>query len=416
MKKFLLLGLVFLIANLNCDAKDYAKLHIKEMEKSQKYASTKTYFADYAPQIQTSQNFEIKDPKLIKLSGYKEISDVQYKAKLAKDSIKYAEINKYLITRKIDNYNTQAYGEDFYKIYRITERLIRANKLDFINWRIVIDTDKEFNAFSSDTNCITINTGAFDTFANNEDALAMLIGHELAHSLLGHSARKDELYTSLERAERINNYWYHLYRKKRLFRESRKMEFAADAEGAKLALKAGYDLSKGKELLGFLNTTGNANDSHSTHPKPQERLKSFQENRKYFMDEEWIKQGQYNIYNSPVLDCVKSSDRHALTITRAEKKNANSVYQPETAEDLYLRFGYKSYVNGEFDKAINYFKEYLNLNKSNYTVYLYTSYAYEALYKKTGKNRDLDSAREFASYAKTLAPDNKHVIEQVLSL
>ena len=416
MKKIILLGLALLVVNANCEAKDYAKLHIKEMQKSQKYASSKTYFADYAPQASTVNNFEIKDPKLIKLGGYKEISDAQYKAKLAKDNLEYAKINKFLISRKVDNYNTQAYGEDFYKIYRVTERLIRANKLDFINWRIVIDTDKAFNAFMSDTNCIIINTGAFDTFTNNEDALAMLIGHEIAHSLLGHSARKDELYTSLERAERINNYWYHLYRKKKLFRESRKMEFAADAEGAKLALKAGYDLSKGKELLGFLNTTGNANDSHSTHPKPQERLKSFQENRKYFMDEEWVKQGRYNIYNSPVLECVKSSDRHSLTIARAEKKNADVVYQPETAEDLYLRFGYKSYVNNEFDKAVDYFKEYLNLNKSNYAVYLYTSYAYEALYKKTGKSGYLDSAREFASYAKSLAPDNKYVVEQVLAL
>ncbi|MBQ7763824.1 M48 family metalloprotease [bacterium] len=416
MKKILFLTLALIVTCANCEAKDYAKLHIKEMQKSQKYASSKTYFADYAPQTSIVNNFEIKDPKLIKLGGYKEISDAQYKAKLVKDNLEYAKINKFLITRKVDNYNTQAYGEDFYKIYRVTERLIRANKLDFINWRIVIDTDKAFNAFMSDTNCIIINTGAFDTFTNNEDALAMLIGHEIAHSLLGHSARKDELYTSLERAERINNYWYHLYSKKKLFRESRKMEFAADAEGAKLALKAGYDLSKGKELLGFLNTTGNANDSHSTHPKPQERLKSFQENRKYFMDEEWVKQGRYNIYNSPVLDCVKSSDRHSLTITRAEKKNADVVYQPETAEDLYLRFGYKSYVNNEFDKAIDYFKEYLSLNKSNYAVYLYTSYAYEALYKKTGKSGYLDSAREFASYAKSLAPDNKYVVEQVLAL
>ena len=305
MKKILILCAALVVTCANCDAKDYAKLHIKEMQKSQKYASSKTYFTDYAPQTTITNNFEIKDPKLIKLGGYKEISDAQYKAKLAKDNIEYAKINNFLITRKVDNYNTQAYGEDFYKIYRITEKLIRANNLDFINWRIVIDTDKEFNATSSNTNCITINTGAFDTLSNNEDALAMLIGHELAHSLLGHAARKEELFKGIQKAERVNNYWYYLYHKKKLFRESKKMEFAADAEGAKLALKAGYDLSKGKELLDFINTTGNANDSYSFHPKPQERLKSFQENRKYFMDEEWIKQGRYNIYNSPVLECVK---------------------------------------------------------------------------------------------------------------
>ena len=415
MKKIHILFAILLFINASCEAKDYAKLHIKEMQKSQKYATSKTYFADYAPQASASKGFEIKDPKLIKLDGYKEISDVQYKAKLAKDNIEYAKINKFLITRKIDNYNTQAYGEDFYKVYRIAEKIIRANKLDYINWRIVIDTKSDFNAYS-DANCIIINTGAFDTLSNNDDALALLIGHELAHSILGHQARDAELYKKLEKAERINNYWYHLYRKKKLFSESRKMEFAADAEGAKLALKAGYDLTSAKETISFINTLGNAADSHSTHPNPKDRLASYDENRKYFMDEEWIKQGRYNIYNSPVLECVKSSDRHALTIARAEKKNAASVYQPETVEDLYLRFGYKSYVNGEFEKAVDYFKEYLSLNKSNYAVYLYTSYAYEALYKETGKSGYLDFAREFASYAKSLAPDNKYVLEQVLAL
>ena len=299
MKKIHILFAILLFINASCEAKDYAKLHIKEMQKSQKYATSKTYFADYAPQASASKGFEIKDPKLIKLDGYKEISDVQYKAKLAKDNIEYAKINKFLITRKIDNYNTQAYGEDFYKVYRIAEKIIRANKLDYINWRIVIDTKSDFNAYS-DANCIIINTGAFDTLSNNDDALALLIGHELAHSILGHQARDAELYKKLEKAERINNYWYHLYRKKKLFSESRKMEFAADAEGAKLALKAGYDLTSAKETISFINTLGNAADSHSTHPNPKDRLASYDENRKYFMDEEWIKQGRYNIYNSPL--------------------------------------------------------------------------------------------------------------------
>ena len=88
---------------------------------------------------------------MIKLGDYKEISDAQYNAKIAKDNLEYAKINKFLITRKVDNYNTQAYGEDFYKVYRIAEKLIRANKLDFINWRIVIDTKSDFNAYSNAT-------------------------------------------------------------------------------------------------------------------------------------------------------------------------------------------------------------------------------------------------------------------------
>ncbi len=416
MKKILFLTAVLLVMSANCEAKDYAKLHIKEMEQAQKYSTSKAYFSDYSPEVGKANTFELKDPKLIKLGNYKEISQSKFDAKLAKDELEYVKVSKFLTSRKVDDYNKQAYGEDFYKIYRITERLIRANNLDFINWRIVIDVDESFNAGSSQTNCIIINTGAYDTLSGNEDALALLIGHELAHSILGHSARKAQLITDIEKAVRINNYWYHLYRKKKFFRESRKMEFAADAEGAKLVLKAGYDLSNAKETISFMNTMGNAQDSYSTHPKPKERLKSYDENRKYFMDEEWVKEGRSNIYNSSVLECLKSSDRNSLTIARNGKKSKAESYHPETPEQLYLRFGYKSYVNGEFEKAIEYFQNYLSLDKSNYAVYLYTSYAYECLYKQTGKTSHLESAKEFANYAKMLNSSDKHVVEQVLAL
>ena len=98
------------------------------------------------------------------------------------------------------------------------------------------------------------------------------------------------------------------------------------------------------------------------------------------------------------------------------KKLKEDAYQPETPEQLYLRFGYKSYVNGEFDKAIDYFKNYLELNKNNYAVYLYISYAYECLYKQSGKSSHLEAAKQFANYAKMLDANNKHVKEQILAL
>ena len=70
----------------------------------------------------------------------------------------------------------------------------------------------------------------------------------------------------------------------------------------------------------------------------------------------------------------------------------------------------------DFKDAIKYFKDYLKLDKSNYAVYLYISYAYEYLYKQNSSEGDLKSAKEFADYAKSLAPENKYVKEQVLAL
>ena len=416
MKKIIAFCLVCILAHTAVEAKDYAKLHIQEMKKSQKYSASKKYFESYAPEIETSKSVTIKDPKLIKLDGYQTISNSQYQAKKAKDEISYNAIKVFLSSRKIDNYNSQAYSEDFYKIYRVTERVIRANNLDFINWRLVIKPTEEFNATSFETNCITVYAGALDTLSNNEDALALMIGHELAHSILGHSARKEELREGIARAERVDNYWMHLYSGKKYLRESRKMELAADAEGAKLIAKAGYDLHKAKELISFLNTLGNASDRYSTHPKPEYRIKSYEDNIKYFLTDEWVKQGRYNIYNSNVIKCDKSSHRNSIVLVRDSKKPESSYYKPETEEELYLRFGYMSYLNGEFDSAVSYFKNYLKLNKTNYAAYLYTSYAYEYLYQQSKRDSDIDSAREFASYAKRLAPDNEYVKEQVLAL
>ena len=46
MKKFIILCVACLVLQNVTEAKDYAKLQIKEMKKSQEYAATNKYFAD----------------------------------------------------------------------------------------------------------------------------------------------------------------------------------------------------------------------------------------------------------------------------------------------------------------------------------------------------------------------------------
>jgi N-acetylmuramoyl-L-alanine amidase len=74
------------------------------------------------------------------------------------------------------------------------------------------------------------------------------------------------------------------------------------------------------------------------------------------MDEEWKKQGEYNIYKSEVLSCEKSSNRNSIVIKAGESKNKSAYYQPEDMEQLMLRLGYMSYINGEFKEAVKYFQ------------------------------------------------------------
>lgn len=416
MKKIIALCMVFFMAQTFVQAKDYAKQHLKEMRRSQKYSATANYFEEAEENVDKNSNIEIKDPKLIMPGDYKIISKSDYNAKLAKDKVKYAETLKFLLSRKVDDYNVQAYGEDFYKVYRIAERIIRANNLDFVNWRIAVVADSNFNAYSSETNCIAVHTGAIDTLTDNEDAMALVIGHEIAHSMLGHKARMQELFVKLKRAERIGGYDAYVISLRKMAYESKKMEFAADTEGAKFIARAGYDLDKAKETLAYLNTLGNAKDNFAMHPKTEDRIKSLAENRKYFMEKEWADQGRYNIYNSDVLKCQKSSKRNSLTILRGEMKTADYYYSLETPEKMYMRYGYKSYLNGEYKDAIKYFEKALKENKGNYVAYLYLSYVNECLYKLKDNDKYLEQAVKYAQFAQKLEPDNKYVKEQVQAL
>lgn len=406
MKKFIILILFLFFIQLNSEAKDYAKMHLKQMQKNQEYLLENT-FLDNKISKNEKINIDIKDPKLIKLVGYEDISNSKMNAKLEKDNKEYLKISKYLASSKLNEYHMQAYGEDFYRVYRIAEKIIRANGLDYVNWRISIDSKNVINAFNSETNKITVNAGILDTFKDNDDALAFAIAHEFAHGILGHSKRQAKYDAKVSRAWRIRNYTAYQLAKKRAYKASREMEFEADIEGAKLVIKAGYDLVRAKEVIAFINTLYYADEINSTHPDTSKRLDNFEQNKKYFIETEWKKQGVYNIYKSSVLKCEKSSNRSSIVIKKGEQIGNAKYYQLETPEELYLRYGYKAYLNNEFKDSIKYFKKYLKYNKGNYAVYLYISYAYDYLYKLTNKSKYLEQSQKYSDYALTVSKKAK---------
>ena len=410
MKK-LIFVIVFCVVFMSVvDARDYVKLQAKEIKHAQKYGTTNKIVKNYAPSVNSNISNTIKDPKLIKIGNYQDITDTKYKEKIAKDNTDYEKIKKSFSASKTDNFNVQAYNDDFYKIYRIAEKIIRANNLDFVDWRITVKSNQDFNAFSSNMNNITILTGLYDTFASNEDALALIIGHEMGHALLGHQARTSRMAKKIERAYRMRAGIAYIVSTKKYLIESKNMEYAADVEGAKLVARAGFNLDNAQETINFMNTLDDGSmERHRTHPNAEHRLENYAQNRTYFPEEEWMKEGKYNIYNSSVLKCQKSSDRHSIVIKRGASKNPAEYYRPETVETLYRRYGYMSYKSGKFKDAVKYFKKVLDENRGDYAVYLYISYAYEYL-------GDKEAAKQFAEYAKQLAPNNKYVKEQVQAL
>ena len=182
MRTIILLFITLLFFQQNVFAKDYIDIHAKEMNQAQKYSSVEQYFAEYSDKNNIDNNIKLKDPIKLKLDGYDEKVIQKYDDKVKKDNIEKEKVKKYIYSKNI--YKT--YQDDFYSVYQITEKIIRANNLDFVNWRIFIDRTKEFNATLSDLNCITLHSGLIDTFKGNDDALAYVIAHEIAHSALGH--------------------------------------------------------------------------------------------------------------------------------------------------------------------------------------------------------------------------------------
>lgn len=421
MKK-LLISILGLLIIQNCSfARDYTKIHAKEMKHAQKYGSTQFRTENFTPAIYTpTAKSQYRDPYNLIIGNYEIIDEEMYKEKLAQDEEKYAEIEQDLKRVTFTNYNAQARGGDYYRIYRIAERIIRANKLDYQVWRIGVERNsEEINAFSVNGNYIELNTATIDSFIDNDDALAAVIGHEIAHILLGHqkrempTRRKMAKFAQLARAGHsaaaLN---YAIMRRKYLI-DSKNMEYAADVEGAKLAVKAGYNIDRLGDVLYLAETIIDNNDLYNDHPAPAKRIESFNQNARYFPINAWKEWGKYNIYNTNVLKVTPSSDRRSIVISPAiDRSDTTQYYHPETAEEMSLRFAYTCYLNGEFEKSLDYFEKYFSINTTNAGAYLYASYAAEELYKSTNKNSYLQKSKDFAQNAYNLNPSDEYIQEQ----
>ncbi len=75
---------------------------------------------------------------------------------------------------------------NYYVVYRIIERLARANDLDDLPWRVVVTPNYVVNASASQYNLLTFEAGLIDQFEGNPSALACVVGHEMAHHTKEH--------------------------------------------------------------------------------------------------------------------------------------------------------------------------------------------------------------------------------------
>jgi len=425
MKKVLVF-IMILTLQTSAIAGSYVDKQLKEAKKNQQRNSVKIHKVNYNQIPTTKPVKDIKDPKLIKLSNYKPVSEKEYSAKIAKDELIYKNNIKPIIDKNLNSINVAPSSIDFYNVYRVSERIIRANNLDYVNWRIAIRKTEDVNANSSMANLVRINTGLYDSLYGDDDALAFVIAHEMAHLILNHSQRRAELVARLKKLADYNKGVAtdrDLYltgnavvnvQAGRLLSQIKMMEFMADAEALILVTKAGYSPYKAVGALNFLKALPQANvwTFYDTHPMINDRIKSANENISY-TNPDWVNEGKANIYNSDVLNCKKSSDRVSIVIMKSEK--AKNFYEPEDMTQRLTRIAYTSYLKGDMENAIKYFEKLNNVEES-YITYLYLSYANEYLYNSTKKEKYLKQAKNYIEKASSLNSNDENINAQKNSL
>ena len=75
---------------------------------------------------------------------------------------------------------------DYYTLYRVVERLARANGLDNQPWRVAIPQTYDINAFATELNLLAFYNGLLDQIDGDPDAIACVVGHEMAHHTQKH--------------------------------------------------------------------------------------------------------------------------------------------------------------------------------------------------------------------------------------
>ena len=178
------------------------------------------------------------------------------------------------------------------RIHEITAKLIAQAikyrpETEEWDWRVkVIDDPETINAWCMAGGKMAIYTGLIDKLDATDDELAQVMGHEIAHALLAHTAERMSvaLATSLavttfaitQDADPLALTGASLAAALAIqLPNSRESESEADVVGIELAARAGYDPNAAVTLWEKMaEATGNDSDFDflSTHPAPKKRM------------------------------------------------------------------------------------------------------------------------------------------------
>lgn len=417
MKKIILALMVLSLPCAAC-AKSYVDAQLKNVKNNVKYNTVKVYERNYNESniSPVAAKPAVKDPKLIKLSEFTPISDADYEKKLAEDEKAYQSQIIPAMKKKSVGITDEPSAVDFYNLYRISEKLIRANNLDYTNWLISVRKTPDVNAYSSDINHITVYTGLYDTYYSDNDALAYVLAHEMSHAILGHQKQLEDLERKIIKLEAAKKFGElpSLTQKALLlkyYKDLRSMEYMADTEAMILMAKAGFAPEKALVVLNSFETLSEYKSLYNSHPVAKDRIASYKENLP-LIDPDWVNVGRENIYNSSVLPCKKSSDRVSIVISKTDKYK--KFYTVEDMQARLKRIAYMNYLNGNFKNAVKYFGKLAEINENDYIPYVYLSLSNMEMYNSLKNKKYLQDAQEAITKANQLKPGDS-VVRDIMS-
>jgi predicted Zn-dependent protease len=173
------------------------------------------------------------------------------------------------------------------RVKRITDRLIAEAKLMYPpskdwKWSVVVLDEPKLNAWCMPGGKMAIYTGIIQKLALTDDEIAQIMGHEIAHALLGHGRERMSRAMAMQGglilgsivAERDLTGFAPIADIALTLPNSRTGESEADRYGVELAARAGYDPRAAVRLWEKMAKAGGSGmpEFLSTHPSPDNRI------------------------------------------------------------------------------------------------------------------------------------------------
>lgn len=266
--------------------------------------------------------------------------------------------------------------KDFYALYRIVDRVARANGYESTPWRIVVIPEYDINAFATDANLVAVYDGILDQLGGDSSALACVVSHEMGHHMKHHAAvsqvKKKELIAQIQAetqeevlgekraatqeatAEEVGgeigrraiggtlgnvvgnilgSESRRRHRKsekrveqiieektqeleQRIAKESRKNEFEADEVGYLASVRAGFEPEGCLRVMEVLGRTPGA-ELDTDHPAVPKRIEAIKALMAKYPPKELVAQGKAKLSRTQPLSYDLSRDKVSLRVNSA---------------------------------------------------------------------------------------------------